>query len=37
MHLGDAAHADAADADKMHRTDVERQLHEGSLARAGPV
>ena len=26
-HLGDAAHADAADADKMHRTDVARQFH----------
>ena len=26
-HLGDAAHADAADADEMHRADVERQFH----------
>ncbi len=27
QHLGDAAHADAADADEMHRTDVARQFH----------
>ena len=27
QHLGDAAHADAADADKMHRADVARQFH----------
>ena len=27
QHLGDAAHADAADADEMHRADVARQLH----------
>ena len=26
-HLGDAAHPDPADADKMNRTDVARQLH----------
>ncbi len=29
QHLGDPAHANAADADKMHRTDVARQLHKG--------
>ena len=27
QHLGDAAHADAADADEMHRSDVSRHLH----------
>ena len=27
QHLGDAAHADAADADEMHRADVARQFH----------
>ena len=27
QHLGDAAHADAADADEMHRSDVLRHLH----------
>ena len=27
QHLGDAAHADAADADEMDRTDVARQFH----------
>ena len=27
QHLGDPAHADAADADEMHRTDVARQFH----------
>ena len=27
QHLGDAAHADAADADEMHRSDVARQFH----------
>ena len=27
QHLGDAAHADAADADEMHRADVARHLH----------
>src|SRR5262249_6522966 len=26
-HLGDAAHADAADADEMDRTDIARQFH----------
>ena len=33
MHLGDAAHADAADADEMHRADVARQFHGFSLNR----
>ena len=32
QHLGDAAHADAADADEMHRTDVARQFHEVALS-----
>ena len=27
QHLGDAAHADAADADEMHRADCLRHLH----------
>ena len=27
QHLGNAAHANATDADKMHRTDIARQLH----------
>src|SRR6185312_15904184 len=27
QHLGDAAHADAADADEMNRTEVARQFH----------
>ena len=30
QHLGDAAHADAADADEMHRADVARQFHDRS-------
>src|SRR4029077_16688871 len=30
QHLGDAAHADATDADEMNRTDVARQLHVNS-------
>src|SRR5580693_9276980 len=29
-HLGDAAHADAADADEMHRPNVARQFHDRS-------
>jgi hypothetical protein len=32
QHLGDAAHADAADADEMHRTDVARQFHGVALS-----
>ena len=28
QHLGDTAHADAPDADEMHRSDVARQFHE---------
>ncbi len=28
QHLGDAAHADAADADEVHRTDIARQFHD---------
>ncbi len=36
-NLGDTAHADAADADEMHRADVARQFHEFSLASAGPT
>jgi hypothetical protein len=27
QHLGDAAHADAADADEMHGPDIARHLH----------
>jgi hypothetical protein len=31
QHLGDAAHADAADADEMDRSDLARQSHCGSI------
>jgi hypothetical protein len=31
QHLGDAAHADAADADKVHQADCLRHLHAGGL------
>src|SRR5206468_1461525 len=32
QHLGNAAHANAADADEMHQTDVARQLHGFALS-----
>ena len=35
-HLGDAAHADAADADEVHRPDVARQFHEMLLLAPQP-
>ena len=31
-HLGNSAHANAADADEMHRTDVARQFHGFALS-----
>jgi hypothetical protein len=31
QHLGDAAHADAADSDEMHKADILRHLHAGGL------
>ena len=34
QHLGDAAHADAADADEMHRPDLARQPHADASRRA---
>src|SRR5207247_1829496 len=33
QHLGDAAHADAADPDEMNRADVTRQFHAVALYR----
>src|SRR5437667_12441370 len=35
-HLGDAAHADAADADEMDRTDIARQFH-ALVSRLSPA